>query len=65
MQLIALGLNHTTAPVEVRQRVSFGDAEIPATIGYLRERFSSPRQGGVTTDWRSTRCLRPRRGSAS
>ena len=47
MQLIALGLNHTTAPVEVRQRVAFGDAEIPATIGYLRERFSSPRQGGV------------------
>ena len=47
MQLIALGLNHTTAPVEVRQRVAFGDVEIPATIGYLRERFSSPRQGGV------------------
>ena len=47
MQLIALGLNHTTAPVEVRQRVAFGDAEIPATIGYLRERFASPRQGGV------------------
>ena len=33
MHLLAIGLNHTTAPVSVRERVAFGPEEIAETIG--------------------------------
>lgn len=48
MQLLALGLNHTTAPVSVRERVAFGPEEIGDTIAHLKERFSSPATGGIS-----------------
>lgn len=47
MQLLALGLNHTTAPIAVRQRVAFGAEEIEKTVGYVTGRFGAPAQGGV------------------
>ncbi len=47
MQLLALGLNHTTAPVSVRERVAFTPEEIPGTISYLRGRFTSIQNGGI------------------
>ena len=47
MQLLALGLNHTTAPVSVRERVAFTPEEIPGTISYLRGLFTSNQNGGV------------------
>ncbi len=47
MQLLALGLNHTTAPVAVRERVAFGPEEVAQTIAHLTERFSAPAQGGI------------------
>lgn len=47
MQLLALGLNHTTAPIGVRERVAFNPEEIPATIQHLRERFNTPNLGGI------------------
>lgn len=37
MHLIAVGLNHRTAPVEVREKVAFGPAELPAIFASLRE----------------------------
>ena len=39
MHLLAIGLNHTTAPVSVRERVAFGPEEIAETIGHMRERM--------------------------
>ena len=36
MPLILVGLNHRTAPVEVRERLSVSDARFAATIGELR-----------------------------
>ena len=47
MQLIALGLNHTTAPVSVRERVAFNPEEIPETIRHLREHLCASKTGGV------------------
>ncbi|EJW97255.1 glutamyl-tRNA reductase, partial [gut metagenome] len=47
MQLLALGLNHTTAPISVRERVAFTPEEIPGTISYLRGRFTSFLNGGI------------------
>jgi len=34
--LIALGLNHQTAPVSLRERVAFSEQTLPATLGALR-----------------------------
>lgn len=47
MQLLALGLNHTTAPISVRERVAFGPDEIAETITHLIERFGDSSQGGI------------------
>ena len=47
MQLLALGLNHTTAPLSVRERVAFGPDEIAETIAHMLERFSGTPQGGI------------------
>ncbi len=48
MQLLTLGLNHTTAPLAVRERVVFLADEIGATIGRLRERLCEPAGGHVS-----------------
>lgn len=38
MPLVVLGLNHRTAPVEVREKLAFGDWEIPEVLAALHER---------------------------
>ncbi|MDB5294999.1 MAG: hemA [Phycisphaerales bacterium] len=38
-RLLLLGLNHTTAPLEVRERLAFSAAERDAAVRALRERF--------------------------
>jgi glutamyl-tRNA reductase len=38
MKLHVTGLNHRTAPVEVRERVAFSDASLPEALRELRER---------------------------
>ena len=35
MALLAFGLNHTTAPVEIRERVTFGSEIVPKALGDL------------------------------
>jgi glutamyl-tRNA reductase len=37
MSLLAIGLNHATAPVEVRERVAFAADALPTALGDLRE----------------------------
>jgi glutamyl-tRNA reductase len=37
MSLLAIGLNHSTAPVEIRERVAIGSDLLPAALGDLRE----------------------------
>ncbi|WP_242113350.1 glutamyl-tRNA reductase [Luteimonas aquatica] len=36
MSLFALGINHQTAPVALRERVAFGDEAVPAALAALR-----------------------------
>jgi glutamyl-tRNA reductase len=48
MQLLTLGLNHTTAPLAVRERVAFIPEEVCQTIGRLREKLSEPAGGRVS-----------------
>ena len=36
MTLVAIGLNHQTAPVELRERVAFADHALPAALAALR-----------------------------
>jgi glutamyl-tRNA reductase len=38
-RLLLLGLNHTTAPLEVRERLAFNAAERDAAVAAMRERF--------------------------
>jgi glutamyl-tRNA reductase len=35
LELVAVGLDHTTAPIELRERVAFADADIPAALEQL------------------------------
>src|SRR2546423_7113632 len=39
MRLLLLGLNHTTAPLEVRERLAFNAAQHRSAVGAFRERF--------------------------
>jgi len=48
MHLLTLGLNHTTAPLAVRERVAFVPEEVGMTIGRLRERLAEPSGGRVS-----------------
>lgn len=47
MQLLALGLNHTTAPLSIREAVSFTQEEIAAALPAMKERFAPRSEGGV------------------
>jgi glutamyl-tRNA reductase len=38
-RLLVLGLNHTTAPLEVRERLAFNAAERDAAVSAMRQRF--------------------------
>ncbi len=40
MQLLAIGINHTTAPVSLRERVAFPLEQIKPALGTLRTHFS-------------------------
>jgi glutamyl-tRNA reductase len=48
MQLLTLGLNHTTAPLAVRERVAFVPEEVCRTISRLREKLAQPAGGHVS-----------------
>jgi len=48
MQLLTLGLNHTTAPLAIRERVTFVPDEVGAAIARLREALSRPDAGQIT-----------------
>ena len=37
MTLVAIGLNHQTAPVDLRERVAFADHTLPAALSALRD----------------------------
>jgi len=37
MSFLVLGINHRTAPVEIREKVVFADAELPNALGKLRQ----------------------------
>ena len=39
MEIAVLGLNHRTAPVELRERVAFGEQQIPAALSALQRRW--------------------------
>jgi glutamyl-tRNA reductase len=45
MQLLAVGLNHTTAPVSLRERVAFPADQIGRAVAAAREWFSGPIAG--------------------
>jgi glutamyl-tRNA reductase len=38
MPIIAIGLNHRTSPVDVREKFAFNESEIPAVLSEFRER---------------------------
>src|SRR5580698_9677185 len=38
MRLFITGLNHRTAPVEVRERLAFEDTALPLALGKLKQR---------------------------
>ena len=48
MQLLTLGLNHTTAPLAVRERIAFVPEEICTTIGRLRAKLAQPAGGQIS-----------------
>lgn len=48
MQLLCLGLNHTTAPLSVRERIAFGPDEIEGAIAALKTRLGQGDRGGLT-----------------
>jgi glutamyl-tRNA reductase len=35
LELVAVGLDHTTARIELRERVAFADADIPSALEQL------------------------------
>jgi hypothetical protein len=54
MTVLALGLNHTTAPLDLRGRLAFGPEQLAPTLRSLRERLAaSPLRDarGFSTDW--------------
>ena len=48
MQLLALGLNHQTAPLALRERVAFVPDEVGSAIARLRDRLAARDAGHVT-----------------
>lgn len=48
MQLLCLGLNHTTAPLTVRERVAFGPEEIEGAIQTFKSRLATEECGTLT-----------------
>jgi len=48
MQLLALGLNHQTAPLSLRERVAFPPEEVEGAIARLRARFARDDAGALS-----------------
>jgi len=48
MDLICLGLNHTTAPLSVRERVAFAGEEIATSIETLRQHLGTKASGALS-----------------
>jgi len=48
MQLLALGINHQTAPLSLRERVTILPEEVEGTIARLRARFARDDVGGLS-----------------
>ncbi|MEM7258693.1 MAG: glutamyl-tRNA reductase [Pseudomonadota bacterium] len=49
MSLVAIGLNHHTAPVEVRERITFAPERVADALGELRNQLSVPEATIVST----------------
>lgn len=47
MHLLALGLNHNTAPLALREKVAFGPDEIKDSLNLICAMLSSPADGGI------------------
>ncbi|MGZ3159233.1 MAG: glutamyl-tRNA reductase, partial [Burkholderiaceae bacterium] len=50
MQLLAIGLNHTTAPVALREKVAFPADQIGQGVAAAREWFGRSGASGVTDE---------------
>ena len=48
MHLLALGLNHNTAPLAIRERVAFGPDEIAESIGKIVSRLNAEESGCIS-----------------
>ena len=49
MSLVAIGLNHHTAPVEVRERITFAPERMADALRELRNQLSVPEATIVST----------------
>ena len=49
MRVIVLGLNHTTAPVEIRERLAFSESEQSDALSLIRERHRLPEAALLST----------------
>ena len=47
MALLTLGLNHTTAPVELREQVAFDASRLPDALAQLTQQFPGVREGAI------------------
>lgn len=47
MNLLILGLNHTTAPLSLREKLAFGPEELESSINMIRAMFGAPACGGI------------------
>ena len=47
MALLTLGLNHTTAPVELREQVAFDMTRLPEALAQLTQEFPNVREGAI------------------
>ena len=48
MALLTLGLNHTTAPVELREQVAFDASRLPDALAQLTQEFPGVREGAIS-----------------
>lgn len=47
MDIICIGLNHTTAPLSMRERVAFSEAEIESSVPTLLQRLKPQEKGAI------------------
>lgn len=48
MNLLILGLNHNTAPLSLREKVSYGPDELKDSINMIRAMLSPQDKGGIS-----------------